>query len=96
MVTDTKFYISLYFEDLRLKSGVVIPAGAILVVPVQLVQMDDSSWGNDASKFNPYRFLSKTENIYGSPDIDTSNAGSIYTLSTIYLFRFMLLFTCQF
>ncbi|XWS65437.1 hypothetical protein CRYUN_Cryun05aG0112700 [Craigia yunnanensis] len=52
-------------HDLRLKSGVIIPAGAILVVPVQLVQMDDSSWGDDADKFNPYRFLSKTEKISG-------------------------------
>ncbi|KAB5573033.1 hypothetical protein DKX38_000227 [Salix brachista] len=46
-------------DDLILKSGVVIPAGAVLVVPAQLLQMDDSSWGSDASKFNPYRFLSK-------------------------------------
>ncbi|CAL5330542.1 unnamed protein product [Camellia sinensis] len=44
-----------------LKHGVMIPAGAILVVPVQLVQMDDSSWGSDANQFNPYRFLSKAE-----------------------------------
>ena len=29
------------------------------MVPVQLVQMDDSCWGDDASQFNPYRFLSK-------------------------------------
>lgn len=36
-----------------------MPAGAIMVVPVQLVQMDSSSWGSDASQFNPYRFLSK-------------------------------------
>ncbi|KAH8512609.1 hypothetical protein H0E87_006041 [Populus deltoides] len=34
-------------------------AGALLVVPAQLLQMDGSSWGSDASKFNPYRFLSK-------------------------------------
>lgn len=40
-------------------SGVIIPAGTVLVVPIQLVQMDDSSWGNDAGEFNPYRFLSK-------------------------------------
>ncbi|CAK7336452.1 unnamed protein product [Dovyalis caffra] len=46
-------------DDLILKNGVVIPAGAVLVVPAQLLQMDDSSWGSDASKFNPYRFLSK-------------------------------------
>ncbi|XWS74597.1 hypothetical protein CRYUN_Cryun01aG0012200 [Craigia yunnanensis] len=62
-------------HDLRLKSGVLIPTGAILVVPVQLVQMDDSSWGNDAGKFNPYRFLSKTEKISGSLNMDTSIAG---------------------
>ncbi|CAK9145943.1 unnamed protein product [Ilex paraguariensis] len=48
-------------KDLNLKTGEVIPAGAILVVPVQLVQMDDSIWGSDASRFNPYRFLSKSE-----------------------------------
>ncbi|KAI7981253.1 Cytochrome P450 3A11 [Camellia lanceoleosa] len=48
-------------HDFYLKTGVMIPAGAILVVPVQLVQMDDSSWGSDANQFNPYRFLSKAE-----------------------------------
>lgn len=47
-------------HDLNLESGVTIPAGAVLVVPVQLVQKDDSSWGSDADEFNPYRFLSKT------------------------------------
>ncbi|KAL5568306.1 hypothetical protein UlMin_024881, partial [Ulmus minor] len=47
-------------HDLNLENGVTIPAGAVLVVPVQLVQMDDSSWGSDAREFNPYRFLSKT------------------------------------
>ncbi|KAG7945943.1 hypothetical protein I3843_14G012900 [Carya illinoinensis] len=49
-------------HDISLKTGVTIPAGAVMVVPVQLVQMDDSSWGQDASEFNPYRFLSKAEN----------------------------------
>lgn len=52
-------FSSFPFEDLNLKSGVTIPAGAGLVVPVQLVQMDDCSWGSDANEFNPYRFLSK-------------------------------------
>lgn len=28
-----------------------------MVVPVQLVQMDDYNWGSDAGEFNPYRFL---------------------------------------
>ncbi|CAL5381488.1 unnamed protein product [Camellia sinensis] len=48
-------------HDFNLKTGLMIPAGAILVGPVQLVQMDDSSWGSDANQFNPYRFLSKAE-----------------------------------
>nr|KJB67863.1 hypothetical protein B456_010G215500 [Gossypium raimondii] len=61
-------------HDLRLKSGVIVPAGAILVVPMQLVQTDDSSWGNDAGKFNPYRFLSKTEKTSASPNMDASIA----------------------
>lgn len=52
--------LALVLEDLNLESGVTIPAGAVLVVPVQLVQKDDSSWGSDAGEFNPYRFLSKT------------------------------------
>lgn len=28
-------------------------------MPVELVMMDDSTWGGDSSEFNPYRFLSK-------------------------------------
>ncbi|XP_021296520.1 11-oxo-beta-amyrin 30-oxidase-like [Herrania umbratica] len=67
-------------HDLRLKSGVIIPTGAILVVPVQLVQMDDSSWGNDAAKFNPYRFLSTTAKISGSLNKDISIAGPVELL----------------
>ncbi|KAL0300026.1 UNVERIFIED_CONTAM: cytochrome [Sesamum calycinum] len=47
-------------HDLKLRNGMVIPAAAIIVVPVQLVQTDCSNWGNDAGKFNPYRFLSRT------------------------------------
>ncbi|KAF3790083.1 Cytochrome P450 734A1 [Nymphaea thermarum] len=45
-------------HDLKLRRNITLPAGAILAVPVQLVQMDDSSWGSDAHKFNPDRFLS--------------------------------------
>ncbi|KAK4424794.1 cytochrome [Sesamum alatum] len=48
-------------HDLKLKNGMVIPAAAIIVVPVQLVQTDCSNWGNDAGKFNPCRFLSRTD-----------------------------------
>lgn len=69
------FYIKFFFAiansflfsphislDFNLKTGVTIPAGAVLVVPVHLVQMDDSSWGTNASEFNPYRFLTKSGN----------------------------------
>lgn len=47
-------------EDLNLENGTVIPAGAVIVVPIQLVQTDVANWGDDAAKFNPYRFLSAT------------------------------------
>ncbi|XP_012068732.1 cytochrome P450 4X1 isoform X2 [Jatropha curcas] len=53
-------------DDLKLKNGVIIPAGAVLVVPVHLLQMDDANWGSDASKFNPYRFLSKVGEVSDS------------------------------
>ncbi|PAN15147.1 hypothetical protein PAHAL_2G468200 [Panicum hallii] len=46
-------------HDLTLGSGITVPAGAILVVPLHLVQMDASVWGNDAGQFNPHRFLKK-------------------------------------
>ncbi|KAK9912541.1 hypothetical protein M0R45_036403 [Rubus argutus] len=46
-------------HDFTLKSGHTIPAGTGLVVPVELVMMDDSAWGGDSSEFDPYRFLSK-------------------------------------
>ncbi|KAI4332914.1 hypothetical protein L6164_017784 [Bauhinia variegata] len=48
-------------HDLSFENGVTIPAGAVLAVPVHLVQMDDSSWGRNASDFNPYRFLSDVQ-----------------------------------
>lgn len=44
---------------MNLKGGATIPAGAGVVVPVQLVQMNDYNWGSDAGEFNPYRFLAK-------------------------------------
>lgn len=50
--------IFLQYTDLCLKSSVTVPAGAILVVPQQLVQMDHSVWGDDACQFNPQRFVS--------------------------------------
>ncbi|KAL3717855.1 hypothetical protein ACJRO7_003059 [Eucalyptus globulus] len=47
--------------DLHLKSGTTIPAGAVIVVPVQLVQMEGLTWKSDSSEFNPHRFLSRAE-----------------------------------
>ncbi|KAL6657079.1 hypothetical protein ACP70R_004859 [Stipagrostis hirtigluma subsp. patula] len=44
-------------HDLTLGSSITIPAGAIIVVPLHLVQMDVSLWGNDGYQFNPHRFL---------------------------------------
>lgn len=55
----------LHISDLSFASGVTIPAGAVLVVPVELVQKDELNWGSDASHFNPYRFLSTVTNRSG-------------------------------
>ncbi|KAL6124841.1 hypothetical protein ACLB2K_077350 [Fragaria x ananassa] len=49
-------------KDFTLKNGETIPTGAGLVVPVELVMMDESTLGGAASEFNPYRFLSKAGN----------------------------------
>jgi hypothetical protein len=51
--------------DLTLGSGITVPAGAILVVPLHLVHMDASVWGNDAGQFNPHRFLEKDVDLGG-------------------------------
>lgn len=56
-------------SDVHLKSGTTIPAGAALVVPVRLVQMDSSCWGNDATEFNPYRFLSTVQKESDSSEL---------------------------
>ncbi|GJN10849.1 hypothetical protein PR202_ga28982 [Eleusine coracana subsp. coracana] len=52
-------------HDLTLESGITVPAGAVLVVPLHLVQMDNSMWGSDAGQFNPQRFLEKDVDIGG-------------------------------
>ncbi|KAJ4979789.1 hypothetical protein NE237_010569 [Protea cynaroides] len=62
-------------HDLNLQEGIAIPAGAIMVVPVQLVQMDGSNWGSDANQFNPYRFLSKAEQ--GSDSVPLSSFAGV-------------------
>ncbi|KAJ8472032.1 hypothetical protein OPV22_026375 [Ensete ventricosum] len=52
-------------HDIYLCSGVNVPAGAILVVPLQLVQMDSYIWGKDAGRFNPLRFLPEATDHIG-------------------------------
>nr|KYP56658.1 Cytochrome P450 71A20 [Cajanus cajan] len=67
-------------HDLSFATGVTIPAGAVLVAPVELIQKDDSSWGSDASDFNPYRFLSTGTKGSGSAEEeleDFSSAGFV-------------------
>lgn len=76
------FFFPCLLQDLTLKKGVTVPAGTMLVVPVQLVQMDHFSWGTDASQFNPYRFLSKK----GKP---SDQSGSV--LSRGFILAFFLL-----
>ncbi|GLJ31154.1 hypothetical protein SUGI_0624260 [Cryptomeria japonica] len=44
-------------HDMKLTKEITVPAGAILAVPIQLVQMDACKWGDDAEIFNPDRFL---------------------------------------
>jgi hypothetical protein len=51
--------------DLTLKSSIIIPAGATLVVPLHRVQMDVSVWGHDACQFNPSRLLQKEIDLGG-------------------------------
>ncbi|THU47479.1 hypothetical protein C4D60_Mb09t15960 [Musa balbisiana] len=53
-------------HDIYLCSGVNVPAGAIMVVPLQLVQMDSYIWGKDAGRFNPLRFLSEATDHIGT------------------------------
>ncbi|KAJ0976120.1 hypothetical protein J5N97_018085 [Dioscorea zingiberensis] len=59
--------------DLNLETGITVPAGAIIVVPLQLVHSDKSIWGKDACLFNPNRFFSKAlcrrySHAVGEPD----------------------------
>ncbi|KAL4277468.1 hypothetical protein HN51_060570 [Arachis hypogaea] len=68
-------------HDLSLSTGVTIPAAAVLVVPVQLVQKDDSSWGSDASDFNPYRFLSNHAKESGSAEEVTKSGFNLLELN---------------
>ena len=48
--------------DIELQSRAVIPAGAILATPVQLIHENGIYWGEDADIFNPDRFL-KDSNV---------------------------------
>ncbi|TVU37525.1 hypothetical protein EJB05_10842 [Eragrostis curvula] len=74
-------------HDLTIESGITVPAGAVLVVPLHLVQMDNSIWGNDASQFNPQRLLGKDadlEEMLGLPKSSNGfnfHPGSVKTQS---------------
>ncbi|AQK79043.1 Cytochrome P450 78A7 [Zea mays] len=62
-------------QDLTLGSGVTVPARSILIVPLHLVQMDASVWGDDADQFNPHRFLKRDIDlgeILGAPKGSTT------------------------
>ena len=61
---------------MTLGSGVTVPARSILVVPLHLVQMDASVWGDDADQFNPHRFLKR--------DIDLGGLFSLPILFTLH------------
>lgn len=43
------------FKPIQIGS-LVIPSGAVLVLPTVLIHRDPSNWGNDAGEFNPMRF----------------------------------------
>ncbi|CAA6653977.1 unnamed protein product [Spirodela intermedia] len=60
-------------HDLNLRKSLTIPAGAIFVVPVHLVQTDSTIWGKDACQFNPLRFVSKTVMYF--PSLADVNCG---------------------
>jgi cytochrome P450 len=62
---------------LTIGTGITVPAGAVLVVPLHLVQMHNTLWGNDAGQFNPWRFLKK--------DIDISGLSLIWMSHTFVL-----------
>ncbi|RVW96979.1 hypothetical protein CK203_032279 [Vitis vinifera] len=61
-------------HDLNLKTGLTIPAGAILVVPVQLVQMDDSCWGMTLGSLIHIDFCLK---LHGDIEIEGGGGGGV-------------------
>lgn len=76
--------IVFFMADLNLKTGIIIPAGAIIVVPVQLVQLNKSCWGADADQFNPYRFVSQiSQQEFNVGDKHTSVEDSVRGICTL-------------
>ena len=73
---------------MELESGVIIPAGAILVAPVQLIHQDGGYWGEDADVFNPDRFLKElaSELVHKSNhDLQKCAAAQEHPSSGVYL-----------
>lgn len=86
---------------MSLETGIIVPAGAIIVVPPQLVHLDNSIWGKDACQFNPNRFLSKAllchghSRVGGKPDpvsVTSLEGSHIFQLNCI---SFMPYGTCM-
>eukprot|EP01018_Ginkgo_biloba_P006070 Gb_25378 [translate_table: standard] len=59
-------------HDLKLRNDLTVPAGAILAVPIQLVQTDAFYWGSDASIFKPERFFEQKTVCINLAKIETS------------------------
>ncbi|XP_065867417.1 cytochrome P450 72A397-like [Euphorbia lathyris] len=74
-------------DDLRLKNGVTIPAGAVLVVPVHLLQTDKNSWGSDANKFNPYRFLSEARKASDSVEVTSFTGDAVDPIPSSFILK---------
>jgi hypothetical protein len=49
--------------------GYLIPAGTSIFTDLWAIQRNPEDWGEDASEFNPDRFLEKDVNVVGSSDL---------------------------
>eukprot|EP01018_Ginkgo_biloba_P010958 Gb_30571 [translate_table: standard] len=68
-------------HDMKLRQDITVPAGAILAVPIQLVQMDVCNWGDDAHIFNPERFLKHETPYTDSSEIEAGCVGKAESLA---------------
>ncbi|KAJ7530406.1 hypothetical protein O6H91_14G002700 [Diphasiastrum complanatum] len=54
-------------HDLKLSPSTIIPAGAVIALPVKVMNMDVQIWGHDVHEFNPDRFLQSFTASDGKP-----------------------------